>query len=151
MDREKPLNKRGNRDAPMMGLRLLQSGIRIDLIVTSPAKRALTTAKKIAKQFSFKIEMVQEEKLYDATEWQILEVIHSLDDKIENVMIVAHNPGITDLVNQISGHRIEKVPTCGVALLRYDSDTWQEVGRAKPVAFEFDYPKQTPGFKDPGV
>ena len=144
-DRERPLNKRGKRDAPEMGQRLVQRGIQLDLIISSPAKRAIKTATKLAKEVGYTKKIMREENLYDASEWHILEVIRSLDSKFDKVMLVAHNPGLTDLVNQISGRRLDNVPTCGIVELDYNIETWEEVGESKPEAFLFDYPKKARG------
>lgn len=141
-DRDRPLNKRGTRDAPRMGERLFRRGARVDLLISSPAKRAMTTAQKIAEEIQYTLPIVESEKLYNATERDILHVIHSLDNSHVSVMLVAHNPGITDLINQIAGRRVDNVPTCGVVQLDYEIDTWDQVGQQKPKHVEIDYPKK---------
>ncbi|MBN1479317.1 histidine phosphatase family protein [candidate division KSB1 bacterium] len=141
-DRDRPLNKRGKRDAPHMGERLFQRGVRIDLLISSPAKRAISTAKKFAKEIFYEAPIIKDERLYDATEWEMLEVIHSLANSYERVMLVAHNPGVTDLVNQISGRRVENMPTCGIVQLDYEIERWDQIGHKKPKRFDFDYPKK---------
>ena len=140
-DWQRPLNKRGKKDAPKMGKRLAERGAKIDLIVSSPAKRAMSTAKKLAKELGYKKKIVQNENLYNATEWQMLEVIHSFDFQLERVMLVTHNPGLTDFVNQISGRRVENIPTCGIVELAFEVESWRDIGKVKPVDFTFDYPK----------
>lgn len=140
-DAERPLNRRGERDAREMGKRLAQRSVRLDLIISSPAKRAIATAKRMAKELDSDKRIVEEEKLYDAGARQILAVIRSVDDEHDAIMLVAHNPGVTDLVNQISGERLDNIPTCGIVELTYAVEAWKEIALAKPVDFSFDYPK----------
>ncbi len=141
-DIDRPLNKRGERDAPEMGRRMAKRGVVVDLILTSPAIRAQDTAKLIAEKSSCKDKIKIDENLYDATAWEILDVIRKIDDHYDFVMLVGHNPGMTDLVNELSATPIEKVPTCGVFELDYDMATWPEIATKKSKAFRFDYPKR---------
>lgn len=141
-DMERPLNKRGKRDAPMMAERLAKNVGVVDAIVSSPAVRARRTATTFAKKLGYAKKNFLDEKLYDASEWQILQVIQSLDNAFKSAIVIGHNPGITDLVNQISGKRIENVPTCGVVVLEFNAETWENIGLTKPVRFDFDYPKK---------
>ena len=87
-------------------------------------------------------EIVADERLYGADEFEILEVIQGLDDAWERVMLFGHNPGLTDLVNALSPTRIDNLPTCGIFELTYDAESWALVGRIDPLAVDFDYPKK---------
>lgn len=134
-----------------MGKRLAQRGVQVDLIISSPAKRAIATAKRVAKELVCD-KMVQEEKLYDASAEQILAVIRSVDDEYDSIMLVAHNPGLTNLVNQISGMQLDNIPTCGIVELTCAVEEWSNIGMAKPVDFRFDYPKNVPDeYKTPEI
>jgi len=143
-DWDRPLNKRGKRDAPAMGKRLAERGDYADLLVSSPALRALATAEAIAQELEYLwTEIVADERLYgaDVSEW--LEVIHGLDDTLDRVMCVGHNPGLTDLVNCLSPYQIDNVPTCGVVDLTFDVERWALIGRTRATGVDFDYPKKS--------
>jgi phosphohistidine phosphatase len=142
-DWERPLNKRGKRDAPMMGQRLADIGIRVDSIVSSTAVRAISTADIIADEIGFQKEIDQRDDLYHADERALLSTIRGFSDDLHAVMLVAHNPSITELVNELSGRWIDNVPTCGIAKFVYDVKSWKDVGRLAPMDFQFDYPKNT--------
>lgn len=142
-DEERPLNQRGRRDAPEMGRRLAERDVVPDLLISSPAERALTTAQLIAEAIGYPPEGIEEEDLLylaGVDEW--MEVIWSLDDALDQVMLFGHNPGLTDLVNTISTLRLANVPTCGVIELAFDIDRWCQVGRVRPRQATFDYPKK---------
>jgi phosphohistidine phosphatase len=145
-DHERPLNKRGRRDAPMMGERLARRGAEVDLIVSSSAARALATAEAISQAFEYPWdEVVVEDRLYEAYAEEILELIVEQDDWVDHLMLIGHNPGLTALANHLSSHDIENVPTCGVVELTYDIERWAEVPEVEPADVDFDYPKKRAG------
>jgi len=142
-DRVRPLNKRGKRDAPMMGQRLAERGIEVEQMISSPATRAMATAEAIAEELDYPWDgIVTEERLYEADAEGILTVIEEQDDWIDHLMVVGHNPGLTALTNVLSQSDLENVPTCGVVELAYDVDRWVEIAEVKPVHVAFDYPKK---------
>lgn len=144
-DRQRPLETRGERDAAKMGRRLLQRHGKPDLIVSSPALRALATAKLMAEGLDYKLKhLVIDERLYAAAMETLIAVIEEIDDKLESVMLVGHNPGFTDLAHHFSSD-ISHMPTCAVAVLAFDVKTWSAVGRVKPARVDFDAPKQSAG------
>jgi phosphohistidine phosphatase len=142
-DRLRPLNKRGKRDAPMMGERLAKRRVEVDRVISSPATRALTTAEVIAEEIGHPWdEIVIDERLYHADADEILEVIQELPSHLDEVMLFGHNPGFTDLANTLVPHYIEMMPTCGVLQVKYDIDEWMELGEDEPAEVYFDYPKK---------
>ena len=142
-DRARPLNKRGKRDAPVMGERLAERGVEVDRVISSPATRALATAEVITEEIGFPWEdIIVDERLYHADASELLEVIQGLDDYLDCVMCFGHNPGLRDFVNRLSPYYIDNVPTCGVVGLRFDVDTWGLVGVYEPIEVDFDYPKR---------
>lgn len=142
-DYERPLNSRGREDAPMMGQHLAERGLEPDLLVSSPAVRAMATAEAIAEALEYPLEEILEDpQLYLAGTIDWLEVIWGFDDALDHVMCVGHNPGLTDLVNEISPLIVDNVPTCGVIELEFDTETWTQVGHIRAVRAEFDYPKK---------
>ena len=141
-DRDRPLNKRGQRDAPMMGQRLQEKPARPSLILTSPAKRARQTARLIAREIGYPLEFLQtEHELYLASPETILEVIAGQDNSFNDIVVCGHNPGITDLANRLSGASIDNVPTCGMVYLEADVNDWSQLGTAPCSLTQFDYPK----------
>lgn len=141
-DSDRPLNERGERDAPRMGKRLKERNVVPDLMITSPAKRALSTCNKIAKILNYPKEAVKvEPKLYHASEDQFLRIVHSINNKHDTVLLFGHNPGLTDFVNKLTGGYIQNIPTCGVAACSFKTETWNEIGWKKATLEFFDFPK----------
>jgi phosphohistidine phosphatase len=141
-DRERPLNDRGREDAPEMGKRLARHDAKPQRIVSSPALRALTTAQLIAGEIGHApAHIVQDERLYAASVARVLGVIHALDDGIDRVMLVGHNPEFTELAHRLSGEIVE-MPTCAVAEFRFDTKAWSAVGELAPCAVALETPKK---------
>jgi phosphohistidine phosphatase len=143
-DIERPLNERGKRDAPRMGKRLKEKEIHPDLILSSPAKRALMTAKRIARILKYAKEDIKVvNKLYHGDEDAMLEVLNKLKEKHNTVILFGHNPGLTDFVNSIMSEEldIDNVPTCGVVAFQFQADRWEQVTWGTGKMLFFDYPK----------
>jgi phosphohistidine phosphatase len=143
-DFDRPLNERGKRDAPRMGKRLKEKGIYPDLMLSSPAKRAFSTARRIGKEIKYaKDDIKAERRLYHADEEIILDVIQNVKDKYQAIMVFGHNPGLTDFVNTLQHEEldIEYIPTCGIVAFQLDIDSWKDVNWGKGRIVFFDYPK----------
>lgn len=143
-DYERPLNERGETDAPMMGARLKQLGVMPDLIISSTAKRAAQTAKKIAGAIGYDINRIKwYDKLYHCIPAVFEEVLYEVPEQIKTVFIVAHNPGITGFVNELSPQfRVEHMPTCGIAGAEFVANAWDEFSRVNKSIILFEYPKK---------
>jgi len=142
-DFDRPLNKRGKDNAPMMGRKLNKAGVRFDLIMTSPALRALTTARLIAGELGYpETRLLQSPRLYSASASELLEIVHGLPDDRHEVALVAHNPGLTELCNYLCGERIDNLPTCAVAVIRFDVDIWAAVYRDTGRLIRYEYPRK---------
>ena len=143
-DYERPLNDRGKRDAPRMGKRLKEKEIHPDILLSSPARRALSTAKKIAKVLDYPKDNIKtNRRLYHADEETILSIVQELKDHINIALIFSHNPGLTDFVNSMMDGAldIDNVPTCGIVAFQFDVDKWSEVNWGAGKFLFFDYPK----------
>ena len=141
-DFDRTLNRRGKQDAPMMGQRLAERDVYPDLILSSPAKRADKTIKKIAKKIGYPREdIIFEEKMYLADVPELLKIIRSIENSVQHLMLCGHNPGVTEFSNYVSGERIDNMPTCGVAVIGFDINSWNDVDRNTGVLERFDYPK----------
>jgi len=144
-DRERPLNKRGKRDAPEMGRRIAAAGIRPSLIVSSPAVRAWTTAKVIANEIGYPREFLQRDNaLYLASVNGILDVIVSQDGGFNNLMLVGHNPGFTDFANYLVPGVTNNMPTAGVVSVELETDDWSLYDRPGAKLLLYDFPKNRP-------
>jgi len=141
-DHDRPLNRRGERDAPEMGRRIVNHGIRPSLIITSPAVRARTTAKLIAKEINYPLEFLQgEDSLYLASLDDLLDAVVAQDDGFNNLMVVGHNPGLTDFANFLLPGLTNNLPTAGVVSVQLDQDDWHLHERPKAELLAYDYPK----------
>ncbi|TXI68380.1 MAG: histidine phosphatase family protein [Cyclobacteriaceae bacterium] len=142
-DFDRPLNKRGKHDAPKMGKRLRHLQVVPDLLLSSPAERALTTCLIIAEEVGYaKSKIKTDKKLYHADDAQILNVVQSLDNKFATVWIFGHNPGLTDFVNLLADADIDNIPTCGVVACSLNISSWDEANSGKGSVTFFDYPKK---------
>lgn len=127
-DIDRPLNSRGRSNAPDMGERLLSLGVTFSRIYSSPAKRARTTAGRIAEAIGYPTEQIQlEEELYTFSHAGILGWLRGLDETEDNIAVAGHNPALTDLVNYLSGEGFYNIPTCGIVQLQLNIDRWQEL------------------------
>lgn len=141
-DINRPLNKRGKKDAPFIGDQLNKNQIKPDLILSSPANRAKKTALIIAEKICYPAKkIVFKDELYEASERTLLDFVKKLNERFNSVMIFAHNPGLTQLNNLISNNYIDNIPTCGVVALEIDRK-WIEVGKNSCKLLFFDYPKK---------
>lgn len=142
-DRDRPLNERGRRDAPEMGRRLAALGYRPDLIVSSPANRAHTTARTIAEAIGYPLEHIDvQDAMYMAAVDDVLEIARSTSDEITRLMLVGHNPTFTELVNHLSGLELDNLPTCGIAHLRFEAHAWSAFDSGTARAADIDFPKK---------
>ncbi len=141
-DIERPLNKRGKRDAPFMGELLKEKGINPELIISSSAKRASKTAQAIAEQIGYpKKDIIFDEEIYEASSRELIDYIKQLDDKFNSVMLFGHNPGFTMLNNYLSKKYIDNIPTCGIVALEFNN-SWKDIGKNSAKYLFFDYPKK---------
>jgi phosphohistidine phosphatase len=143
-DFDRPLNDRGKRDAPDMAKRLKEKKIKADVILSSPARRALSTAKRFAGELNFPKDKIKtKEKLYHAHEDTILEAIKGIKDKHNVAIVVGHNPGLTDFVNSFQKEEfdIDNLPTCAVVAFEIAIDSWKDAAWGKGKIVFFDYPK----------
>jgi phosphohistidine phosphatase len=139
-DKERPLDARGKRDAPKVGKRLAKAGAKADLMLSSPAKRALTTARTIAKELGYKRKkIVVVDRLYAAEADVVLDVIQRLGKEAECVMLFGHNPELTELAHRLSS-KITRMPTCAVAEFTFDVSSWSRIGKVAPAAATVSYP-----------
>ncbi len=142
-DIDRPLNKRGKRNAVEMGRRLADQDIRPDMILSSPARRARKTARQLAKALGFgKKNITFREKVYGATADELLGIIQGFDDAADLAIVVGHNPETTELANILGNLDIDNVPTCGIVSLVFSAGSWQKIGAGNGTLVFFDYPRK---------
>ena len=113
-----------------------------DLILSSPAVRALTTAEIIAKKLDYKRkDILVDDRLYAVEADELLDVIHKLSDRLKRVMLFGHNPELTELAHRLSAEIIH-LPTCAVAEFTFDVKSWSRIGKVKPVKVALEHPKK---------
>ena len=149
-DFDRPLNKRGKRNAPFMGKKLKERQIMPDLILSSPAKRARKTAIAVAKAIGYpKKKIKYNDNMYHPSARYLLEMVRNQDDKNETIMLFGHNPDFNDFADILLKHNpIYNIPTTGVYCIRFDVDSWKKLREGKGESVFFDYPKR---YKDESV
>ena len=125
-DYDRPLNKRGKRDAPRMGKLIYQKDLVPQLIITSSAKRARKTAAAAADSFGYdgRIETIRD--FYHADAETYIEQLNGVTNEFSRVMVVGHNPGMEELIEELTG-LWERMPTAAVAVIELPIDKWSEL------------------------
>jgi phosphohistidine phosphatase len=141
-DHDRPLNDRGERDAPRMGKRLRKRGSQPETIISSSAVRAHTTARILATAIDYPTsDIAIDDRLYGAEPKDVLSIIGDLDDGIHCAMLVGHNPTFTALINALGRCDLGNVPTCGMAVLTFPIDSWKNIATIQGTLVDFDFPK----------
>jgi phosphohistidine phosphatase len=141
-DEDRPLTHRGKKNAPDMAKRLLKKKVPIDAILSSPAKRAKSTAEYFAKEYDIpqkKIILIPE--LYMASSDAFVKTIRNAPEKADSIALFSHNEGITQFANSLSEARVDNMPTCSVFAVKVDINDWNEFEPGKAEFYLFDYPK----------
>ena len=143
-DFDRPLNSRGKQDAPNMGKHLkTRRGVTLDLVLCSPAKRAKATARRLLREIQYPIEqVVWEDIIYSGNATDLLTLISDIDYHFKSVMVIGHNPYISDMVRFLSKEDIEDMPTCGVFGLAFEVDTWSAIKNERGLKLFYDVPKK---------
>ncbi len=141
-DFERPLAPRGLRDAPMMARRLFHLGARPDVIITSPARRALATAEIFADALGLDGERLHKDsRIYEASTNTLLDIVQEFHNSWDCVMLVGHNPGFTTLARLLAGDGPDNIPTSAFAVFSLGVDDWLRVREKSGRELIFDYPK----------
>ena len=142
-DIDRPLNKRGKRDAPFMAKLLRGKQVVADAIISSPANRAFTTATHFAQAMDIKKkDIIVKKGIYEAYADDVIRIVQQTDNAYDTILVFGHNPTFTTLANQFTDEYIANIPTCGITQIAADIESWEEfrAGTGKLVAFY--YPKQ---------
>ena len=140
-DFDRPLNKRGRDNAPFMGKLLKDKNIMPDIILSSPALRAKTTAEIISKEVKYSKVIVFDKKMYESSDATLHQILTKLDNKNGVAFLVAHNPGLNMLAEYYVDF-YQNIPTCGVIEIEFDCDKWKDIGPSNAKLISFEYPKK---------
>lgn len=147
-DFHRPLNDRGERDAPFMARVFKERGEPVDRLVSSTALRAITTAKMFAKALGVKDGDIKPDKgIYLAPTEMLLRTVNLLSNDWQRVMLFGHNPGFTDLAEYISDAGIGEMTTCATVRIDFAIDNWEEVSMGLGTLVWHDFPKRHPELK----
>jgi len=147
-DFDRPLNRRGMKNAPLMGRRLRQMNVSPERVISSPARRARDTAQLLAAELGVaETEILFEPRIYDAGVADLVEIVRTLDDAWDQVLLVGHNPGISELASLLGDVDHGHLVTCAAVGLAFGPDTWSRAVSGGRTLFH-DYPKN-PGSPRP--
>lgn len=131
-DHDRPLLEIGKKRTRLVVNKLQELGVRVDLIVSSSAVRALETAKYMAKGLGYQAELIKSSSYYYMASTQdLLNEFFDLPDQFATVMLVGHNPTLTNLANQFLTKPLDNLPTSGVVQLQFKTDKWDQIHRAE--------------------
>lgn len=142
-DFNRPLNDRGERDAPRMAKVLKERELAIDAVLSSPAVRALTTCQVFVEGLGLRksdIQLVKE--LYHAGDEMILNVVKGISDGASVAMLFGHNPGLTDFVNNLLEEEIDNIPTTGIVGCTLKIEKWRDARWGCGEMEFFEWPKK---------
>lgn len=142
-DFDRPLNKRGKKAAPFMAGMMLQKSIRPDLVISSPAHRALITAEIFCHTLGYPKEKIEERpEIYEGGINHMLRLVQEIPDSCSTVILFGHNPTLTSFANFISGEHLGNIVTCGVARIDMKSNSWQETRLDSGKLMWYESPKK---------
>ena len=144
-DFDRPLAPRGLRNVPEMGRRLARRGQLPDLIISSTAVRALSTARAIAREIAYREDrIVEAPDLYLASPRHMLAILRDTPSPAGTILLVGHNPGLTELANMLDDVRLDNMPTAAMLCVEFDASGWAGIDPAKARFAWFDYPRKQP-------
>ncbi|MCB0553891.1 MAG: histidine phosphatase family protein [Phaeodactylibacter sp.] len=142
-DIDRPLSKRGLRDAPFMANLIKGKGLKPGLLLSSPAVRAYSTAKFFADALDIPVSQIEQvKKIYEAYPDDILEIIQELPDDYDTAFLFGHNPTLTSVANMFTDDYIANIPTCAVFRVDSEVENWMDFREGKGKLTELHFPKQ---------
>ncbi len=140
-DHDRPLNKRGKRDIPNIAGRLNVLDYNPDVCFHSSARRAKDTANGVLEYLDFSVKLIETDDLYVFDFVSLHNFIMSVPDKYDNILLVAHNPGLTDLINFLGDVKLDNLPTGGYCQYQFDLGRWEDIDEGKGMYTFLEYPK----------
>jgi len=140
-DFDRPLNPKGETVAPVMASEI-QKKYSVDQIISSDAARAIATAMHYKNSLTPQQELTREHLLYNASHLDIASVVNNISNAYSSVMLVGHNPGMTDIVNYYAHNSIDDMPTCSVAVVQFAVNEWKEIMQNMGTLMAFETPNR---------
>lgn len=149
-DFDRPLNKRGEKAARLIGQYMKQHDMRFDCLIASPAVRVIETLDHVADGYGEHLEPVWERRIYLASSATLMDVLRDRDDDVQNVLMVGHNPGMEDMVldlvpegkdDALRDQIYEKYPTAAIAQIEIDIGSWKDIECGKGTLKLFVRPR----------
>ena len=146
-DFERPLNPRGRKEAPAIAARLRKADVKPDLLISSPATRAVTTARLFAEELNMHLdEIVLNPHIYEASAWTLLHIVRSLPPEFDDVMLFGHNPGISNFARGLAKEcPFDEMPTCAAVRIELPARGWPLIQPGSGKILRYDTPKQDKG------
>tara|TARA_B100001287_G_scaffold138969_1_gene117024 strand:- start:262 stop:753 length:492 start_codon:yes stop_codon:yes gene_type:complete len=140
-DFDRPLNKRGNIDGELMSNYLREKEKKIDKLILSTSKRTRLTSKYFTEKIHFDSISYLDE-LYHASYSDIINIISKVENNFNSVMVIGHNPGLTELINKYTIMNIYNLPTTGVVKVEFKGDKWDRITENKGIIVYKKFPKE---------
>ena len=141
-DFSRTLNERGKKDAPFMANKLKDLGCNPDYFISSPAKRTKETSKIFSQALNFDFEkIIFDERIYESSLKQLLQILNEVPNNFNNIVLIGHNPTLTQLSNYLTNDFIDHIPTCGIVKIELEIDDWQHIIQGIGNKNFFIYPK----------
>ena len=140
-DFNRPLNKRGKTDGPIMSKYLSKQIKKIDIMHCSSSVRTVETSKFFKSEISFG-KIFYDDNLYHSSSNLILELIKNYSEKYSSLLILAHNPGLTNLLNNLTKANLDNLPTAGLAFIEFNCKHWKDICRDNSIIRDIKFPKQ---------
>ena len=142
-DIDRPLNERGKKAAPFMGKLIVDKGEKPELLISSPANRALSTARAFGEVMGLvENDIIVNRAIYGAGAQQLLELVQNQDDLHKSIVLFGHNPTFTSFVNMLTGSNIMNVVTCGVVRIDFEYSSWTDIDFGSGRLVYYEYPKK---------
>ena len=142
-DIDRPLNGRGKEAAPLMGKLIVDKGEKPELLISSPANRAFSTAKVFASEMGLhETDVLIKDTIYGAGVHQLLNLVQDVDDLYNSIMLFGHNPTFTSFGNMVSGENIMNIVTCGVVRIDFEFSSWKTIDFNSGRMVYYEYPKK---------
>ena len=142
-DFERPLNPRGRKEAPVIAARLRKADIKPDLLLSSPATRAVTTARLFAEELNMHLdEIVLNPHIYEASAWTLLHIVRGLSPEYDDVMLFGHNPGISRFAHDLAKCPFVEMPTAAAVRIELPARAWSLVQTGSGKVLRYETPKQ---------
>ena len=140
-DFERPLNSRGRKDAPALATKLRKAGVKPDRLISSPATRAITTARLFAEELNISFDdIVLNPHIYEASAWTLMHMVRSLLDLDDDVMLFGHNPGISHFARQLADCPFDEMPTCASVRIELAVKSWARIKPGAGKVLRYDFP-----------